>query len=345
MNIILLLVGLGLIVLGADWLVDGASAIARRAGVSEFVIGLTIVGFGTSCPELVVSLTGAIQGNADIAIGNVVGSNIFNALFILGLTALLMSVSMTDANRKRDIPITLSVSLLLICFGMSRTLFGIGAADSISRFEGIAFLLIFGVDYDTYYSGAKYLSWLLTPATVCLAVPLYEQIDMLKENRLAILLGIAAGVLTSLGSVLIFALLMKLDHCTYVTLLPKSVTTAIGVAVSEELGGYPAITVAVIVLTGITGNVLAEGICRVFRITEPVAKGIWNRERVACSGHGEGNGDRRDRGGDEQPVDRRLRRADGRCGGTFRTVYLIIEYFLHSKPDLPMLKQIRTDWA
>ena len=138
----------------------------------------------------------------------------------------------------------------------------------------IAFLLIFGVDYDTYYSGAKYLSWLLTPATVCLAVPLYEQIDMLKENRLAILLGIAAGVLTSLGSVFIFALLMKLDHCTYVTLLPKSVTTAIGVAVSEELGGYPAITVAVIVLTGITGNVLAEGICRVFRITEPVAKGI-----------------------------------------------------------------------
>ena len=143
MNIILLLVGLGLIVLGADWLVDGASAIARRAGVSEFVIGLTIVGFGTSCPELVVSLTGAIQGNADIAIGNVVGSNIFNVLFILGLTSLLMPVSMTDANRKRDIPITLSVSLLLIICGMSRTLFGIGAADSITRIEGAVFLLIF----------------------------------------------------------------------------------------------------------------------------------------------------------------------------------------------------------
>ena len=143
MNILLLLVGLGLIVLGADWLVDGASAIARRAGVSEFVIGLTIVGFGTSCPELVVSLTGAIQGNADIAIGNVVGSNIFNTFFILGLTALLMPVSMSDANRKRDIPITLSVSLLLVCCGMSRTLFGIGAADSISRIEGAIFLLIF----------------------------------------------------------------------------------------------------------------------------------------------------------------------------------------------------------
>ena len=88
MTIILLLVGLGLIVLGADWLVDGASAIARKAGVSEFVIGLTIVGFGTSCPELVVSLTGAIQGNADISIGNVIGSNIFNVLFWLAVDSI-----------------------------------------------------------------------------------------------------------------------------------------------------------------------------------------------------------------------------------------------------------------
>ena len=78
MYIIMLLVGLGLIVLGADWLVNGASSIARRAGISEFIIGLTIVGFGTSCPELVVSITGAIEGNADISVGNVVGSNIFN---------------------------------------------------------------------------------------------------------------------------------------------------------------------------------------------------------------------------------------------------------------------------
>ena len=93
MTIVLLLVGLGLIVLGADWLVDGASGIARKAGVSEFVIGLTIVGFGTSCPELVVSLTGAFQGNADIAVGNVMGSNMFNTLFILGLTSLIVPVA------------------------------------------------------------------------------------------------------------------------------------------------------------------------------------------------------------------------------------------------------------
>ena len=145
MTIILLLVGLGLIVLGADWLVDGASAIARRLGVSEFVIGLTIVGFGTSCPELVVSLTGAIQGNADISIGNVIGSNIFNALFILGVTAVILPVSMTDSNRKRDIPVTLAASVILVLFGMSKTLLGIGDRDALSRVEGIAFLLLFCV--------------------------------------------------------------------------------------------------------------------------------------------------------------------------------------------------------
>lgn len=114
-NLILLLIGLGLVVLGADWLVNGASSIARRAGISEFVIGLTIVGFGTSCPELVVSLTGAIEGNSDISVGNVVGSNIFNALFILGLTALVLPVGMTDKNRRIDIPITLVVTICWSC--------------------------------------------------------------------------------------------------------------------------------------------------------------------------------------------------------------------------------------
>ena len=143
MTIVLLLVGLGLIVLGADWLVDGASGIARKAGVSEFVIGLTIVGFGTSCPELVVSLTGAFQGNADIAVGNVMGSNIFNTLFILGLTSLIVPVAMTDANRRRDIPLTLIVTALFIVSGLSRSLFGIGAEDSLARWEGVIFLLIF----------------------------------------------------------------------------------------------------------------------------------------------------------------------------------------------------------
>ena len=136
MTIIWLLVGLGLIVLGADWLVEGASTLARKAGVSEFVIGLTIVGFGTSCPELVVSLTGALEGNADVDVGNVLGSNIFNVLFILGLTALLCPVSMTADNRKRDIPETLLVTVLFLGFGM---------VNGLSRWEGALFLLLFAL--------------------------------------------------------------------------------------------------------------------------------------------------------------------------------------------------------
>ena len=138
-NILLLLVGLGLVVLGADWLVNGASSIARRAGISEFVIGLTIVGFGTSCPELVVSLTGAIEGNSDISVGNVVGSNIFNVLFILGLTAMVLPVGMTDKNRRIDIPITLGVTILLIILGITGSMSGPG----ISRWEGVLMLLVF----------------------------------------------------------------------------------------------------------------------------------------------------------------------------------------------------------
>lgn len=141
MNLILLLIGLGLVVLGADWLVNGASSIARRAGISDFVIGLTIVGFGTSCPELVVSLTGAIEGNSDISVGNVVGSNIFNALFILGLTALVLPVGMTDKNRRIDIPITLAVTILLVVLGITGSMSG----PVISRWEGVVMLLVFSV--------------------------------------------------------------------------------------------------------------------------------------------------------------------------------------------------------
>ena len=134
-QILLLLAGLALIVFGADWLVDGSSAVARRAGISEFVIGLTIVGFGTSCPELVVSLTGALQGNADISVGNVVGSNIFNTLLILGMTAGIAPVAVTRANSRRDIPITLLVTFLFAFLAL--------AGGRINRIEGILFLVLF----------------------------------------------------------------------------------------------------------------------------------------------------------------------------------------------------------
>ena len=141
-DILLLIAGLLLIIFGADWLVDGASAIARKLHVSEFVIGLTIVGFGTSCPELVVSLTGAISGHADISIGNVIGSNIFNTLLILGVTALIMPIAVTRNNRRRDIPVTLLVTVLLAVVGMSGTLFGLGT-DGLSRIGGMSFLVLF----------------------------------------------------------------------------------------------------------------------------------------------------------------------------------------------------------
>lgn len=138
----------------------------------------------------------------------------------------------------------------------------------------IIVLVVADIDYDVYAQGADYLSWFLTPATVCLAIPLYEQWDLLKHNVKAVMLGITAGVLTSLTTVLVLSLIMHMSHEEYVTLLPKSITTAIGMGVSEELGGYVTITVAVIIVTGVIGNIFGELICKIFRITEPISKGI-----------------------------------------------------------------------
>lgn len=138
----------------------------------------------------------------------------------------------------------------------------------------IAVLLVFRIDYKIYYEGAKYISFLLTPATVCLAIPLYEKIEMLKANKKAILIGICSGVFTSLLSILGFAWIFHLSHEEYVTLLPKSITTAIGMGVSEELGGYVTITVAVILITGVFGNMIAGTVCKLFHISEPVAIGV-----------------------------------------------------------------------
>lgn len=138
----------------------------------------------------------------------------------------------------------------------------------------ICCLLLFRVDYDNYNKSAQYLSYLLTPATVCLAIPLYQQIKLLKENVVAIFAGIISGVLTSLVFIFVFALIFNFGHEEYVTLLPKSITTAIGMGISEELGGYVTITVAVIIITGVLGNICGDAVCKIFKITNPVAKGI-----------------------------------------------------------------------
>ena len=138
----------------------------------------------------------------------------------------------------------------------------------------IAILLACHIDYDTYYDGAKYLSYLLTPATVCLAVPLYEQVELLKKNVVAIVAGILSGALTSVTCVLALAMIFHFSHEQYVTLLPKSITTAIGMGISEELGGIVTITVAAIIITGIIGNMFGDVICRLCGIRHPIATGL-----------------------------------------------------------------------
>ena len=142
LQVLLLIGGLALIVFGADWLVDGASGIARRFGLSEFVIGLTIVGMGTSAPEMVVSFIGAFQGNADIAIGNVVGSNIMNTLLILGVTALILPMAITPSNWKRDIPMNILTTMLLIFLGLEYTILHIGT-NGLSRWDGGILIALF----------------------------------------------------------------------------------------------------------------------------------------------------------------------------------------------------------
>ena len=144
----------------------------------------------------------------------------------------------------------------------------------VSIIVTIAALALLKMDYKTYYEGAKYLSYLLTPATVCLAVPLYEQLELLKKNLKAIIAGVVSGILTTMLSVLAMSAAFGFTHKEYVSFLPKSITTAIGMGVSEKLDGYVTLSVAVIIITGILGSILAPVCCRVFRITEPVAKGI-----------------------------------------------------------------------
>lgn len=143
-QIIILIAGLLLILFGANYLVDGSSSIAKKFGISEFVIGLTIVGIGTSTPEMVVSFLSSFQGKADMAIGNVVGSNIFNTMLILGITALISPLVITRNNLKKDIPLNIGVTLLLILLGMNYTLFGIGS-DQLGRIDGLILLAIFAL--------------------------------------------------------------------------------------------------------------------------------------------------------------------------------------------------------
>ena len=142
LDILLLLAGFALVTLGAEGLVEGASGIARKLGISEFVIGLTIVAIGTSAPEMVVSVIGAVEGNSDVCAGNVLGSNIFNSLMVLGITAMAFPVIITKANKKVDLPVYFGFTLLVFLLSKSGTLFGLGS-DSVTRPMGIILLILF----------------------------------------------------------------------------------------------------------------------------------------------------------------------------------------------------------
>ncbi|MBE6240376.1 MAG: calcium/sodium antiporter [Bacteroidales bacterium] len=139
LQFLLLIAGLLLILFGANWLVDGSSSIAKKTGLSEFVIGLTIVGIGTSTPEMVVSFISSFQGKADMAIGNIVGSNIFNTLIILGITAVILPLAISKETIRRDLPLNLLATALLIGLGMKHSIFGAGT-DTLTRVDGLILL-------------------------------------------------------------------------------------------------------------------------------------------------------------------------------------------------------------
>ncbi len=144
----------------------------------------------------------------------------------------------------------------------------------IAIFLVMGVLVLTGIDYEAYQQGGRFVSDLLTPATVCLAIPLYKQLHLLRKHGLAVFVGISSGVLTSAVCIFVFCKLFRLGHEHYVTLLPKSITTAIGMGVSEEAGGIVTLTVISIIVTGIVGNICAEMLCRLAGIIHPVAKGL-----------------------------------------------------------------------
>ena len=138
----------------------------------------------------------------------------------------------------------------------------------------IGVLLLFRFDLQIYQSGSSWITWLLTPATVSLAVPLYVQLKVFKDELGALLAGVAAGTVASLGFIFLLCGLFRLDDALTISLLPKSITTAIGLVLSEQNGGIPALTSSVIIITGILGNLMGSFVCKLLKITDPIAQGV-----------------------------------------------------------------------
>ena len=144
----------------------------------------------------------------------------------------------------------------------------------VSVVIGIAVLKLLHVDYASYNNSAKYISYLLTPSTVCLSIPLYKPLELLKKNFLSVIVAITSGVAASAGSIFLLCTLFGVQHIHYVSFLPQSITTAIGMGVSEEAGGIVTITVVCIIITGIFGNIIADLLFQILKIREPIARGL-----------------------------------------------------------------------
>ena len=163
---------------------------------------------------------------------------------------------------------------LFACWLKNKTKLAILNPLLVSAALIIACILGVGMDYETYNKGASYLSWLLTPATVCLAIPLYKQLHLLKKHADAVAVGITSGVVTSAVSIFLMCKVLGMAHVHYVTLLHKSITTAIGMGISEEAGGIVTLTVMSIILTGVLGNMAGETVLKLLKVRHPVAKGL-----------------------------------------------------------------------
>lgn len=190
-TVVILIAGLAMVVLGSDWLVDGASDVARRSGLSEFVIGMTIVGIGTSTPEMVVSFLSSFHGQADMSAGNIIGSNIFNTFFILGITALILPMKITEHNIKRDIPINIAAALLLLLLAMDFTLFKTGDIDCITRVDGAVMLACFAAYMFFSFKEGKVQETPVPPApgTKPRAPRLYKSILMIAGGLAGLIYG------------------------------------------------------------------------------------------------------------------------------------------------------------
>ena len=138
----------------------------------------------------------------------------------------------------------------------------------------IAFLLATGMNTEGYTTGMRKMSWLMTPATICLAIPMYEQFQVLKKSLKAVLAGVCAGTLSCMVMIVAVSLLLKFERSVMISLMPKSVTTAIGMSLSEMFGGMGGVTVAAIIVTGIGGNMMGPMLCKLFGITDEIAQGV-----------------------------------------------------------------------